>query len=63
MAPLQREQRGRWREQRRPCLNNVADGGSEGVEMTEAFEMTERFLEKQTTKLIAKINCRGQPSN
>jgi hypothetical protein len=27
------------------------------------FEMTERFLEKQTTKLIAKINCRGQPSN
>ena len=53
MAPLQREQRGRWREQRRPCLNNVADGGSEGVEMTEAFEMTERFLEKQTTNFYS----------
>jgi hypothetical protein len=27
------------------------------------FEMIERFLEKQTTKLIAKINCRRKTSN
>ena len=34
-----------------------------GIGRSDRSKMTERFLEKQTTKLIAKINCPRQPSN
>ena len=34
-----------------------------GIRRSDRSKMTERFLEKQTTKLIPKINCRLQPRN
>jgi hypothetical protein len=53
---------------RRSRRSGVVGGGGGGRDshcylLVVRFEMIEMFLEKQTTKLIAKINCRRKTSN